>query len=1001
MVAYMRTLRFSLTLLMTSSLLAMLPFASSSVQADVFTYSQVSIGARAACAVTSQGAGVCWGDNSERYLVGDQPAGPLATPSPIVLPNNEKFASVSVGGLRGACALAVSGHAYCWGEHHLGSYFTPTSRTPVQVEFPNDMRVISVQSGYSVACATNADGELWCWGDAQFIGDGGTESLRVPVLVPMPDFGKVVQYDLGSPNICVVTDRDHLYCWGYNSSGELALGHTNSARYMSSYTPTEIVPPSGVIFASVSVGGGRVCAISQSGNGYCWGSNYDGSFGDGSYNSSSRPVAMSVPDNETLQQISTSDYHTCVLTTTAKTWCFGTGGNGQLGTGTTLGGKTYRTPLIPRGTTFTSIGTGLAGTCALDTNGQVWCWGGLNWGSTGNGNLIAQNSPALISAIGSPTLSNVPSTEIDTTVARVNAQINPNGYATSVVVEYGTSPLFTAPMSRTVTASLTDLSYSATAVSMRLTNLKPRTTYYARFIGVNRLGTSIGASQTFTTLGAPPTLSMSRFSNLTGNEASISFSVNPGRLLTSVTLEYSTDPSLSNDVQTESASGATGAYEVERSVALTDLSPLTTYYSRVTAINQLGAVIGNIQSFNTIGSLPSASINAAYLAVNNIAVDIDITTGDTSGSVLAEASLTQDFTRIWKSATSNFSSTGPTQRHLQINGLSAHTNYFLRIRITNALGSSVSESVSLSTSGAIPIVTQPSVSPLTDSAVIATNVDTTGLATFVKAAVSQDRNMLDANEYFVYSGADDGDTPVLLTVNQLAPGTTYYVTISASNSAGTFTTSPVSFTTQQRVGVIINNGNEITGTTSVDLTFTLPENVAAIRISNNQDFSSAIVIPPTSSRVWQLLASSQSSVRREVWVQFINSDASVDIYTDSISLLTTIDGPDEEAPTITFDGPDEEAPTITSIKVATSRPTIKTITAVAITKYVVNISTRDTLSGVNRIQTRIGTKISTIKVDPARLATHSIKFPTGKKIMYIRVIDVAGNASPWKKVKAI
>ena len=161
MVAYMRALRFSLTLLMTSSLLAMLPFASSSVQADVFTYSQVSIGARAACAVTSQGAGVCWGDNSERYLVGDQPAGPLATPSPVVLPNNEKFASVSVSGLRGACALAVSGHAYCWGEHHLGNYFTTTSRTPVQVEFPDDMPVVSVQSGYAVACATNADGELW------------------------------------------------------------------------------------------------------------------------------------------------------------------------------------------------------------------------------------------------------------------------------------------------------------------------------------------------------------------------------------------------------------------------------------------------------------------------------------------------------------------------------------------------------------------------------------------------------------------------------------------------------------------------------------------------------------------------------------------------------------------------------------------------------------------------------------------------------------------------
>lgn len=982
----MRTLRISLTLLMTSSILAMLPFASSSVQADVFTYSQVSIGPRSACAVTSQGAGVCWGDNSERYLVSDQPAGTLTTPSPVVLPNNEKFASVSVGGMRGACALAVSGHAYCWGEHHIGSYFTPTSRTPVQVEFPNDMRVVSVQSGSSVACATNADGELWCWGDAQFIGDGGTESLRVPVLVPMPDFGKVVQYDLGEPNICVITDRDHLYCWGYNNSGELALGHTSTPRNITSYTPTEIVPPSGVIFASVSVGQGRVCAISQTGNGYCWGDNYAGSFGDGSYTSSSRPVAMSVPDNETLQQISTANYHTCVLTTTSKTWCFGTGGNGQLGTGTTLGGKTYRTPLVPSGTTFTSIGTG-AGTCALDTNGDVWCWGALNWASTSNGNLVARNSPARILAIGSPTVSNAPSTEIDTTVARVNAQVNPNGYATSVVLEYGTSPLFAAPISRTVTASLTDLSYSATAVSMRLTNLKPRTTYYARFISTNRLGTSIGASQTFTTLGAPPTVSTSHFRGLTGNEASVSFLVDPGRLLTSVTLAYSTEPSFSDDVHTESASGATGAREVERSVALTDLAPLTTYYTRVTAINQLGTVVGNIQSFTTIGSLPSASINATYPAVNNIAVDVDITTGDISGSVLAEASLTQDFARVWKSASSTFSSTGPIQRHLQINGLSAHTNYFLRIRITNALGSSVSESVSLSTSGAIPIVTRPSVSPSSDSAVIAANVDTTGLDTFVKATISQDRNMLDADEYFVYSGADVGDTPVSLTVNQLAPGTTYYVTISASNSAGTFTTTPVSFTTQQDVGVIINDGDETTETSSVNLAFTLSENVTAIRISNNQDFSSAIVISPANTRVWQLLASSQNSVARGVWVQFVNGDGSVDTYFDDITLLTVIDGPDDEAPTII------------STRVSASRSTSKTITATATTKYVLKITSRDKLSGVNRIQTRVGTKISTIKVDPSRLATHSIKFPAGKTSMYVRVIDVAGNASPWKKVK--
>jgi hypothetical protein len=122
-------------------------------------------------------------------------------------------------------------------------------------------------------------------------------------------------------------------------------------------------------------------------------------------------------------------------------------------------------------------------------------------------------------------------------------------------------------------------------------------------------------------------------------------------------------------------------------------------------------------------------------------------------------------------------------------------------------------------------------------------------------------------------------------------------------------------------------------------------------------------------------------------VQFVNGDGSVDTFFDDITLLTTIDGPDEEAPTIT------------STRVSASRSTSRTIAATATTKYVLKITSRDKLSGVNRIQTRIGTKISTIKVDPSRLATHSIKFPPGKSSMYVRVIDVAGNASPWKKVK--
>ena len=134
--------------LIATSLFALAP-APQTASAAEFSYTQLSVARRAACAVTNTGIGVCWGDNSEQYLVSTMPSGRYTTPLRITLPNSEVFATIDAGEYNTVCAQAVSGRAYCWGNHHIGSYFTTTSRVPVQVEFPNDMRVTNVQSGYA------------------------------------------------------------------------------------------------------------------------------------------------------------------------------------------------------------------------------------------------------------------------------------------------------------------------------------------------------------------------------------------------------------------------------------------------------------------------------------------------------------------------------------------------------------------------------------------------------------------------------------------------------------------------------------------------------------------------------------------------------------------------------------------------------------------------------------------------------------------------------------
>ena len=176
--------------LLAGSVLAMAP-APRVASAAEFSYVHLSVAHRAACAVSSTGVGVCWGRNSNQYLLPNMPNGPISTPTQVALPNGEIFSTIDAGENNTVCAQAVSGRAYCWGDHHIGSYFTTTSRVPVQVEFPNDMRVTNVQSGYANGCALDPDLYLWCWGDALTLGDGNTEPIRIPTRVPMPDGGKV------------------------------------------------------------------------------------------------------------------------------------------------------------------------------------------------------------------------------------------------------------------------------------------------------------------------------------------------------------------------------------------------------------------------------------------------------------------------------------------------------------------------------------------------------------------------------------------------------------------------------------------------------------------------------------------------------------------------------------------------------------------------------------------------------------------------------------------
>lgn len=978
--------RFAVVIALLGTPAVAVATTATSASAAPFTYTSVSVSHRGACALTPDGVVVCWGDNPDRYVMADRPAGAVPTPTRIALPNGQKWKSVNVGDAYSNCGLSESNRAWCWGSHHIGSFLTPTSRIPVEVEFARDVQLLEVQSGASTACATTLSRELWCWGDANFIGDGNIDPVRIPVRVPLPDNGAVASFNMGIHGICVITSNHNMYCWGDNSEGQLGLGYSRQYPYSFSWTPVLVPAPTGEVWASASVALGRICALTLSGNGYCAGDNYNGAFGDGTYNDNMRFSKMVVPGNEKVTAIEGGWYHTCISTESGTLWCAGRGDYGELGTGTTMGGRTWRTPAVPAEVRFSSFSAGIAGTCGLDTTGRVWCWGGLNWGSQGTGRVNASLYPELIAPVGSPSVVSTTAESIEAESARITGRVNPNGYATSVAVEIATSSTFSDVTRRTVAVSLPNDSYVSGAFSLSLVDLAPRSTYFLRVVASNSLGTVVGDPITITTLGNEPAVGTVSAEEITGNEAQLATWVHPHRLVASSRIEYSTDAAFRQGVFIAWLPDTHGNSPVSHRHRINNLAPNTEYFARVVATNRLGTVTGDVTSFSTVGSRPLVESIETASTSSSLSISVEVNTGLSRGEVFVEYSTSASFTNAQRTSAQPFSSAGPISHQFSVGDLQPRTNYWIRVTATNQVGSST-KTVTHRTRGGAPVANITSVSPDTRSALVTVSFDSTGLATQVVALVSAHADLSDATEYFVAHDSSDSLQNASIRLTQLLPRTTNYVAIRATNIAGT-TYSPTSkFTTLAELGVLINDGNSDTRSTTVSLAITSAPGAIAYRVSNSATFRQAKVFLPTSPITWELLAADEESVERTVFVQVYFNDR-VETYSDSITLLTEVDIPDTEAPIIE------------SVSVSRSSVTAQTRATTTTSQPKFTVTTRDLRSGVTRIEVRASGRTTITKVDPSRRGVHSVKLPRGaKSSVQIRVRDAAGNYSKWKSVK--
>ncbi len=292
--------------------------------------------------------------------------------------------SASSGGQ--TCAVQSHGGVDCWGyneEGQLGNGTTVSSATPVEVNGITHAASVSTGSGFS--CALLSGGSIDCWGYNAYgtLGNGTTTNSLTPVAVSGITNASGVGAARGQ-HACAVLSSGGVDCWGNNAHGELGNGTTESS--------TRPVAVSGITKATaVAAGEYSSCALLTTGGVDCWGWNLYGELGNGTGKDSSTPQAVSGIGSAVA--ISEGDVSACALLSSGAIDCWGYGGHGELGNGTT---KEKPTPTAVSGITNASaISAGPASTCAVLTTGHADCWGDNENGSLGNG--TTENSLTAVS----------------------------------------------------------------------------------------------------------------------------------------------------------------------------------------------------------------------------------------------------------------------------------------------------------------------------------------------------------------------------------------------------------------------------------------------------------------------------------------------------------------------------------------------------------------------------------------------------------------------------
>jgi len=351
------------------------------------------------CAILSDGGLKCWGYS----CCGQLGHGNSSDPRPIrdKPPVLADVRSVAGWG-NNTCAVRTNGYAYCWGENPVGNLGygdlmnrgdTPET-IPSQLS-PIDVGAFSTNIFMAPACVTVNSNGLRCWGPGPLLGaevlgisdvgtpDGPSPSEVGDIAIDYIAHVKRIAYTAQAK--CALLDNHKIRCWG--------LYYANGASHKDTLGDDEALPDIPVInptWDAIALDGdggfgdSHFCAVSSSGELFCWGSNDQHQLGNSTetvFGQPRPPQLINTP--VAFRDVAAGEFFTCGLTTSDGVRCWGDSSHGECGQGSTSNVSSVPGTDIELGGPVATLSCGPQHCCAVLRNGEAKCWGYNSSGQLG------------------------------------------------------------------------------------------------------------------------------------------------------------------------------------------------------------------------------------------------------------------------------------------------------------------------------------------------------------------------------------------------------------------------------------------------------------------------------------------------------------------------------------------------------------------------------------------------------------------------------------------